>query len=180
LGRKLEQLQNQRSAGHRKQKVKDLENMYNERREAAVREREEDEAEAVRLKEEEEEERQRLVSESMKKKIGDLEHGMEHMAKHFEGEEAFAQLPVNLPKITYTRRGRKSHFIYNKLINRSVIVDAKRFGAESEAPSVYVTRNKVHMPGVTDNDIKAVGELSRHFRKTRELRLSMQGPKEEF
>lgn len=81
-----------------------------------------------------------------------------------------AQLPVNLPKIEYIKRGRKQVYLYNKLINRSVILQPKRYGAESTAPSMYVTRNKVNMPGVTDTEIKAVGELSRHFRKTRATR----------
>ena len=81
-----------------------------------------------------------------------------------------AQLPVNLPAIEYVKMGRKQVFIYNKLINRNLIVKPKRFGANSEHPSIYVTRNKVSMPGVTDSSIQAVGELSRHFRKTRQTR----------
>jgi len=154
--------------------MKEMERMYAERAENSKREKLEEEEEARRLKEEEEKEKQRLMKESVARRGVE---SAEHLAKHYDGEEAFAQLPVNLPMVTYTRRGRKSHFIYNQLINRSRIVAPRRYGADSDNPSVYVTRNKLAMAGVTDSVIKHVGELSRHMRntsKTKDVRISAQ------
>ncbi|GMH76579.1 hypothetical protein TL16_g07132 [Triparma laevis f. inornata] len=165
MGRKLEQLVNQTASKHRRAKVDEMEEQYAEKRRKAKEEAlEEEEEEKMRL-EEEENTKQLNYQKSIGRSI-DAE-GEEHQV---DPRDIGAQLPVNLPKIEYIKRGRKQVYLYNKLINRSVILQPKRYGAESTAPSMYVTRNKVNMPGVTDTEIKAVGELSRHFRKTRATR----------
>ena len=165
MGRKLEQLVNQQASKHRKAKVQEMEKMYKEKRRRQQEEREREE-EDERKREEEEERKQANYKNALEGGGATTNWGDEVQFN----EEDFAQLPVNLPKIEYVRRGRKQVFIYNKLIDRSRIVQKKRYGAESENPSTYVTRNRVNMPGVTDTKIQAVGELSRHFRKTRQTR----------
>ncbi len=175
MGRKVEQLVNQQASKHRKAKVAEMERVYAERRKKQEEERRLEDEEAKRLEEAEEAEAQRqaaLAAAATERGRLDKAHSEPeaHRAHSHTDPNNRAQLPVNLPAITYTRRGRKSTMIYNSLINRSVIVDPLRFGHRSDYPSVYVTRNKVHMPGVTDTGIKAVGELSRHMRKTRRTR----------
>ncbi|GMI00957.1 hypothetical protein TrVE_jg1741 [Triparma verrucosa] len=167
MGRKLEQLVNQTASKHRKAKVHEMEAQYAEKRRKAAEE----------ARQEEEEEKKRLEEEENQKQV-DYQRSLDNGSKvDAEGEDhqvdprdIGAQLPVNLPKIEYIKRGRKQVYLYNKLINRSVILQPNRYGAQSSAPSTYVTRNKVNMPGVTDTEIQAVGELSRHFRKTRGTR----------
>jgi ankyrin repeat protein len=164
MGRKLEQVVNQQASSHRKAKVKEMETMYEEKRRKAEEDRRFEEEEAKRL--ENELESRKLAEYQRSIEANSSSHTIEETNDHLHSKDT-AQLPVNLPAIEYVKMGRRQVFIYNKLINRSVIVKPKRFGASSEHPSLYVTRNKVHMPGVTDTSIQAVGELSRHFRKTR-------------
>jgi len=166
MGRKLEQVVNQQASRHRKAKVKEMEAMYDEKRKKAEEERKLEEEEANRLEKELEEQKQAEYQKTLKNNSisGDHHETNDHL------QSDMAQLPVNLPAIEYVKMGRKQVFIYNKLVNRNKIVNSKRFGAGSEHPSIYVTRNKVNMPGVTDTTIQAVGELSRHFRKTRATR----------
>eukprot|EP00518_Triparma_eleuthera_P020463 CAMPEP_0197564508 /NCGR_PEP_ID=MMETSP1320-20131121/30541_1 /TAXON_ID=91990 /ORGANISM="Bolidomonas sp., Strain RCC2347" /LENGTH=363 /DNA_ID=CAMNT_0043126427 /DNA_START=139 /DNA_END=1227 /DNA_ORIENTATION=+ len=167
MGRKLEQMVNQTASKHRKAKVQKMEEEYAEKRRKAAEERKEEEEEEKRLVEQEEKGKQELYQNSLASGASQDDVGHGHEA---DQKDTGAQLPVNLPSIEYKRRGRKQVYIYNKLINRSVILQPRRYGAESSAPSTYVTRNKVNMPGVTDTEIAAVGELSRHFRKTRQTK----------
>ena len=44
-----------------------------------------------------------------------------------EGKGA-AQFPINLPKITYVRKGKKCEFIYDALVGRSRVVGPRRYG----------------------------------------------------
>ena len=72
--------------------------------------------------------------------------------KDYGGDDSVAQLPINLNKIEYVRKGRKCELIYNALVGRSLIVNPKRFGADNENPSNYVLKNRVHMLGTMDSD----------------------------
>ena len=171
MGRKLEQVVNQQASKHRKAKVKEMEAMYEDKRKKAEEERLEEEEEAKRLENEVEEQKKADYQRTLRNNSSSALLTGDHHNGHLKSD--MAQLPVNLPAIEYVKMGRKQVFIYNKLVNRSVIVKPKRFGAESEHPSIYVTRNKVNMPGVTNTQIKAVGALSRHFRKTRATRGTM-------
>jgi hypothetical protein len=148
-----------------------MEAMYEDKRKKAEEERLEEEEEAKRLENEVEEQKKADYQRTLRNNSSSALLTGDHHNGHLKSD--MAQLPVNLPAIEYVKMGRKQVFIYNKLVNRSVIVKPKRFGAESEHPSIYVTRNKVNMPGVTNTQIKAVGALSRHFRKTRATRGTM-------
>ena len=130
---------------------------YAEKRRVVAQERREEEEEEKRRVEQEEEEKQELFQSSLASRASqdDFEHGHEADQK-----DTGAQLPVNLPSIEYKRRGRKQVYIYNKLINRSVILQPKRYGAESSAPSTYVTRNRVNMPGEERRGAKRRAEKS--------------------
>jgi len=145
---------------------------------------------SLQLREDGEEEKRKDEAEEERRDEYNKSLGLERMKTETEinlvaeqedsrEDDGWAQKPVNLEKVYYNRKGRRSSFIYNRLINDSIIVQPKRFGATAEVKSVYVTQDKVDIAGVTDTLVKTVGSLSRHMRAskqktTREFRMSHQ------
>ncbi|GMI63193.1 hypothetical protein ScalyP_jg5200 [Parmales sp. scaly parma] len=180
MGRQLEHMVNTQNTKHRREKVVEMEQQFEEKKRLAVLKKME-EVEEEKRKDEAEEERRDEYNKSLGLERMKTETEINLVAEQEDSREddGWAQKPVNLEKVYYNRKGRRSSFIYNRLINDSIIVQPKRFGATAEVKSVYVTQDKVDIAGVTDTLVKTVGSLSRHMRAskqktTREFRMSHQ------
>ena len=169
MGRTLEHLVNTAATKHRRAKMQEMEAQFAEKRRLAEMQKKAEEEEE-RRKEEEEEDRRKKYVEGLLQQREEMGEGGSGAKDDYEGvdESKWAQKPVNLDRVYYVRKGRRSSFIYNRLINDSLIVQPKRFGATAEMKSAYVVKDKVDIAGVTDTTIKSVGQLSRHMRASKQ------------